>query len=187
MERRKFLLGAGSAAVGTSAVVGSGAFTSVSAERTIDVSVAGDDSAFLAVEPADTPNGDAYAEQTGDTVELNFDGTADFTDVSGTGGGSGINDRALVEFANVLTITNQGTQDVGLKIEFAGQTSEDYIGNLGGVAPTGPILRSSFGVTISPGESQNTGVYFNQKQDANFGDYIESIDTMTILADADEA
>ncbi len=51
MQRRNFILGLGTATAGGSALLGSGAFTSVSADRDISVNVAGDNSAFLRMTP----------------------------------------------------------------------------------------------------------------------------------------
>lgn len=191
MQRRKLLAGLGSLAAGGAAAIGSGAFTSVEANRDISVAVADDSEAFLAIEPADTPNGDAYAEENGGTIELNFDGDADFSGINGTGGGSGLNDRALVIFEDVLTITNQGTQEVALGIDFGPEGwDDDYSGNLGAAAPTGDILRgdaSRAGVTLEPGESIDTGIFFNLKKDENAADFLDDLETIIFYADADEA
>jgi methylaspartate ammonia-lyase len=46
------------AAAGTSAAVGTGAFTSVSATRGVNVHVAEDADALLAIEPSPGPNGE---------------------------------------------------------------------------------------------------------------------------------
>lgn len=51
MKRRKFLIGAGSLAAAGGAVLGSGAFTSVQADRNVAVEVAGDNSALLRMTP----------------------------------------------------------------------------------------------------------------------------------------
>lgn len=184
MDRRKFLIGAGSLAAGGAAAMGSGAFTSVTANRDITVNVADDSDAYLSIEPADTANGDAYASTNSDgNIKL------DFTDSAGVSG-EGINDRAVVTFEDVLTITNQGSQEVALGIDFGPEGFDDeYSGNLGAVAPTGDILRgdaSRAGVTLGVGKSIDTGFFFNLKQDENFDDAIEDLETVTFYADAEE-
>ena len=63
MNRRTFLATLGTVAAGTSVAVGTGAFTSVSADRTVTVSMARDEHAYLGLEPASGPNED-YAERT---------------------------------------------------------------------------------------------------------------------------
>jgi len=121
MERRKFLIGVGSFAAAGAAAMGTGAFTSVEADRGIEVTVEGDDAAFLRLQPADklsgedldsAPNG-AYAEQTGDeeTVEINLD-----DDARGVAG-SGLNPEATTTICEILAVTNDGTQGVGLSVD----------------------------------------------------------------------
>lgn len=107
MERRKFLIGAGGTAIGASALIGSGAFTRVSAERSVTVQATGDASAFLRL----TPNGQ-YAHFNGnDVLELSFDQ---------------INPSADVEFYDVFNIENQGDEPVGI---FLDEGSQSYAFN----------------------------------------------------------
>lgn len=90
-------------------ITSTGAFTTVSAERTVDVSVAGDDAALLQIEPHSGPNGD-YAEQSGGEFQINFD------NVSATG----VNLDAKTTLGNVFNVTNQGTQTVTVTISKSG-------------------------------------------------------------------
>ena len=189
MERRKVLIGLGSLAAGGAAAMGSGAFTSVEADRDIEVEVAGDADAFLGVEPADTPNGDAYATETDGTVELNFDDGADFSEIDGTDGGSGINDRALTDIQDVITVTNQGTQEVTINVDFQ-DADGNPVGDQASVGVAGPVLRiqernPDDDVKLEPGESQNIGVFFNLGKDEDFEDVIEDLETIVIFADTD--
>ena len=105
MERRKFVIGLGSLAAGGAAAMGSGAFTSVEAERKIAMGVADDSDALLELEPTEEPNGD-YATttsgQAGDILELNFDEVD----------GEGFNSDAETWICNIFTVANQGTQPV---------------------------------------------------------------------------
>lgn len=95
----------GSVAAGGAAAIGTGAFTSVVAERTLAVRVAGDATAFLAIQPEDTPNGQEYAE-TGPNGQL-------FIDLRETStGGTGVNRNADSKFANLFRVCNLGTQIV---------------------------------------------------------------------------
>jgi hypothetical protein len=116
MRRRKMLIGLGSLAAGGAAATGTGAFTSVTADRTITVNTANDNDAFLQLTPSDGENG-AYAEQDGGTLEIAFDGSN--TD-SGEPTGNGINDNAKTIIRDVFDITNQGTQAVFVWIEGLG-------------------------------------------------------------------
>jgi hypothetical protein len=129
MERRKFIIGAGSLAAGGAAALGSGAFTSVSANRGIQVDTADDADAFLAIEADNTENANEYVDTDDGTISLDFTNTNN----SGyPGGGSGVNKNATTVFDDLLNITNQGTQTVivGHRQNFAPQKGalyhEDY-------------------------------------------------------------
>lgn len=111
MNRRKFSLSLGALLAGGAGAVGTGAFSSVTASRSIDVAVAGDANAYLAIEPTNGPNGAyAYGSQDG-TMEL------DFTGSNPNVPGDGINTNALTVFEEVFKITNQGTQEVEVDID----------------------------------------------------------------------
>ncbi|MFA1610208.1 hypothetical protein [Halobellus rubicundus] len=92
-------------------VTATGAFTTVSAERTAQVSVAGDSSALLALNPTSGPNGDgAYAAEENGLFQITF----------GENIGSGVNMEAQTDIQDVFTITNQGTQNVSISINDTG-------------------------------------------------------------------
>ncbi len=113
MERRKFLIGAAGTAIGGSALVGSGAFTSVSADRTVTVEVADDNDAFLGLEAV---RDDIISDDGDDgqlTLDLGSETTNDGTDFEG----EGFNREAITEVDGVFRITNQGTEEVDLEIE----------------------------------------------------------------------
>lgn len=114
MDRRTFIAGFGSLTAAGAAGIGTGAFTSVSADRAVAVSVSDDSSALLALTaPNSLENGEyATGPQEGGTgqLTLNFDASAD---VSGTG----VNDDAVSRFDSVFRVTNNGTQFVRLGID----------------------------------------------------------------------
>lgn len=87
MSRRKFPPTPGVTVTGTSAAVGSGAFTSVSADRTVTVSVAGDEQAYLGLEPASGPNED-YARTDNGLLAVHLDRVNDDASKDGIGGAS---------------------------------------------------------------------------------------------------
>lgn len=130
MERRKFLIGAGSAAVGSSALIGSGAFTSVQADRTLSINVAGDADAFLSITKATAPEGNTYpnADEYVEIDESTGEVSLDFTQAEDNGDAeaSGINRNAKTIFDNLLDITNNGTQEIELSID------SDLIASQGG-------------------------------------------------------
>ncbi|MCY4731416.1 hypothetical protein KY092_12725 [Natronomonas gomsonensis] len=102
MERRKFLIGAGSAAVGASALVGSGAFTSVSAERTVSVNVADDNNAYLALDPTTGKNSVFADKSDSGEVSVTLDNSGE--------GGQGINQDAKTKVHELFEVKNQGTE-----------------------------------------------------------------------------
>lgn len=104
MERRKFMIGVGVLATGSSAAVGTGAFTSVEANRDIAVDVVDDADAFLGLEAAESDNADAFVVDDGGTIGI---------DVSETdAGGEGVNGGAATALDDLFVVTNQGTSDV---------------------------------------------------------------------------
>ncbi|MEZ3145347.1 hypothetical protein [Halobaculum sp. MBLA0143] len=110
MQRRTMLAALGSVAVGGATAMSTGAFTSVSTNRGVDVSVASDTDALLALRPADTPNG-AYATAANGTLSL---------DVTGADGGPGVNPDALTVLDDVFRVENRGTSTVELTGEKTG-------------------------------------------------------------------
>ena len=110
MRRRKMLAALGSVAAGGATAVGTGAFTSVSADRDVSVAVAGDADAFLALTPSDGPNG-AYASLDDGELVVRLDGSDD------TPAGAGVNDDAVTRLTDVFRIENRGTQEVFVHVE----------------------------------------------------------------------
>ena len=210
MKRRKFLIGTGALAAGSAAAVGSGAFTSVSAARTVDVNVAGDDSALLAIDGCEGPNGE-YAEITDGTFTLDI---------------PNLNGNAFTRIDDVFEVTNQGTQpvvlyieengshtvvaDIGVKADQLDRGSQDESAVNGnssnGIAgnevfdvsdPTSPGW-GTIGIKLDEGESIKLGVYADTS-DGNVNDGLDESsgqpltgnqeiwDSLTIYADAEQA
>jgi len=103
MQRRKFVIGMGALASGAAAAVGTGAFSSVEANRDVSVELAGDADAYLAL----TAERDDIISDVGDDETLDIDLGSQETDE----GGTGFNDDAVTEIDGVFKIENQGTQD----------------------------------------------------------------------------
>ena len=173
MERRKFLIGMGSLAAGGAAAMGTGAFTSVEAERTLSIDTAGDADAFLSIERATDSSGNVYPNA-GEYVEGNQNSgtlSLDFTQADDTAAASasGVNQNAKTVFDNLLDITNNGTQDVVLSVESDLIASQGgclgiYAENSQGDSSDNTGLSSadtSWGTTtLQPGESAtNIGIY----------------------------
>lgn len=168
-------------------ILGSGAFSTVTADRTATVDVAGDDSALLAIEPVAD---EAFL----DTGELQFQVTATTT----------------TTIDPLFTITNQGSQPVGvwiLDIDDAGTTGDsgaDIIGldanntgnvtffnatfgggdgNLGNCENGVPSIEGQVNaVEIEAGETLTVGLQANSS-DVD-PDEADLLDRMVIHADA---
>lgn len=106
MRRRTLLGSLGIAAAG--GAVGSGAFTSVEATRTVNVAIADEDEALLALEPIDQ---ELVNQQTRNEIGIDFDVRTDE-------GGRGVGSRSDYVFDGVFQIKNQGTQTVYVQSDF---------------------------------------------------------------------
>ena len=70
MKRRTAILGLGGLVASSSALIGSGAFTSVEAERQVDVEVRNDEEAYLALLPTDEDGEEVSDITAGDTDRI---------------------------------------------------------------------------------------------------------------------
>ncbi len=112
MNRRRLLAGLG--AVATSGVaLGTGAFTSAEADRSVGVTVADDDQAYLALSPTQAANATFVNQDSGANNELSID----INDATGTAdNGDGVGPNSVYEFDEVFRIENQGTQEIEVSI-----------------------------------------------------------------------
>jgi len=151
MQRRNLLLGLGTAA-GAAGAVGSGAFTSVSAQRDVAVSVADDSDALLSLQPGDGENAAAFSTVTGGTVGLDFAATE--------AGGSGLGADSTYQFDGLLSIQNRGTQPVFLYVRVSGGVSNDELYFYPDSDTTVQLRdRANEVLELAPGESQSVGVF----------------------------
>jgi len=115
MERRKFLIGVGSASLGGSALLGTGAFSRVESQRSVTIAVAEDPDAYLGLDKCGghdnpTPNGSyAHLDDHGHLEILMNDENPTIGD---TPLGEGINSDSTTWLDNVFQICNQGKEDV---------------------------------------------------------------------------
>ena len=173
-NRRKFIAGLGALATGSAAAMGTGAFTSVSANRDISIETAGDANAFLSISKATDDSGNVYpnaqeyvhGSPSSGTISLDFTQADDTTDATA----SGVNENSQTIFDNLLDITNNGTQEVkvypdsdliadqgGFLGVYAEYTQGDDTDNTG--------FSKSDPDTIKPGESiTNIGVFVPEGQ-----------------------
>ena len=119
MQRRNFLVGLGSASVGGSALLGSGAFSRVESQRSVSVSVAEDHEAYLGLDKCPTPNGSyAWPDDHGHLEVLMSPDNPTRTENGGdTPLGAGINSNSTSRFDRVFQICNNGKDTVCVHIE----------------------------------------------------------------------
>ncbi|MFD1634768.1 DUF1102 domain-containing protein [Haloplanus ruber] len=99
----------GTIGAGSAVVNGTGAFTSVEADRDVAVDVAADANAFLALE-AVGPNA-PYTETTDGQFGVDLTG-----DNATSAGGQGVNADATTVFEDLFEVRNQGTQEVDVEV-----------------------------------------------------------------------
>jgi len=186
-NRRSVLIGLGGVVAAGGAALGTGAFTTVTAERTVNVETTGDASAFLALQPADRDGngGNEYVADPGNgTIEITLVNNDDTP-----GNASGLNQNATTVFRNLVTVTNNGTQDVEtLSLEFivsdGNELSSTELGNVFSftVSPSGNGNNGSKS-TVSNGGDIITDSYYSKNsplepgQSINFGLSINLLDS----------
>lgn len=188
MNRRNVLFGLGAIVAGGGAALGTGAFSSVEAQRSASISTAGDASAFLGLEAhpdrsADgTPNNpDNSTEGTpyltlidnNNTLEFNFDGSGEGPTITG----SGLNQQATTEFDDLIVISNQGQDSVTLNVSLI--ESDETI------APENSVFEAyassdSTGSSISSGDVLDGSASLNSGESVDVGFRIDLTDSGNI-------
>jgi hypothetical protein len=176
MKRRKLLLGISTIA-GVGGILGSGAFSSVSAERTVSVAVANDNRAYLRMKPIPKAgiSGDTVgrSETYGDAVSFTIpgDGPGENQDAEGVGVDS------VYEFHDLMSVENQGTQPVEVYSSYNGNKLADLA-----LVNDNGILRDDPPV-LDTGDSINVGLYIDT-HGSTTGEYDgEDRLSLTIVAD----
>lgn len=116
------LLGLGAAATVSGGVLGTGALTSIQADRTIDVDVEGDSQAFLGL--YDTSSGDLVDTNNG-TVRIQLDDNSGGSGV-GVNHGTGNGDVATTTLDPAFTIRNQSPNQLFVQIDHTAATASGH-------------------------------------------------------------
>jgi hypothetical protein len=112
MKRRQVLAALGAASSGGALLTGTGAFTSVSADRTVSVAVASDTDALLRLAPCKgSKNGDYVTGASNGALSV------DLSESNENVLGDGANADATTVIDDIFEICNQGTQPVGVWLE----------------------------------------------------------------------
>lgn len=216
MNRRQLLAGLGALAGGGGIITGTGAFTSVDADRQASVQVSGDVEAFMQIFPSnqgtnlDSPNG-TFATSTGTPGnQLTFD----FNGGGAASGSVGVGTGSEYVFDDVFRVRNQGTQDMFVQIASIDVKTEPNTGDGGQVLidffasegadtnTTGPSFESvdvidgsSNELEVPVGASRAVGVRIETVDGSNYdgvsdpqitGVNIASGTTTTVNADASD-
>jgi hypothetical protein len=172
-KRRKFLAGLGALASGSAAAVGTGAFTTSSSTRTMNVNVAADSSGFVEI----TALNSTYASGTSDgQLELDFNGDSSVTAFDGDG--EGLNADSTFNFSEVFALRNIGQGDGYVAIEAVGfdlETLELTAAGTGNSLTEGKSLRAAdysdpdnLPKLLQPG-SVNVDIKIETKDDSTTG------------------
>lgn len=203
LTRRNAVLGLTGVAAGGGAIVGTGAFTSVEAERSVTVTTAGDADAALGMEPLSTSNGDEYADIDDGTLAIKV---------------PKVNLNAVTHIDDVFRVTNNGTQpvvvyfeeqggdktaavDLGARLDQGFSDGSSDVTSVGGgeqpssdgIADTGIIDISypssptasrynDIGVLLDSGQSLEVGVYIDTS-DANLNDELSESSSVNLNKD----
>lgn len=198
MKRRTLLGSLGLIAAGSA--VGTGAFSSVTADRTASVAIAEEDEAFLALTPTESENG-SFAENTGSGNQLLLDFNSQPQQDSTLPGGTaqGLGTRSTYEFNRVFEVSNQGSTELFFEssvdasgddsvdgIEFfVGDNTGDVIDGKDAVVNVGVGNSAEVGVRIDMSDenaaSSDPGVIEKANFDAQISTVDESPSGVTVL------
>jgi hypothetical protein len=119
MNRRNVLVGLGAVAVGGGAAFGSGAFSQVEAERTVNLQATGDNSALVTLKPvgsAEAASTNADGELRLQLTTLNKDATTDLGDEFT------VTLNSDADTSKDYTVSTTGTSSTPLTITLSGNT-----------------------------------------------------------------
>ncbi|WP_239640767.1 hypothetical protein [Haloferax prahovense] len=150
INRRNILIGLGALVGGGGALVGTGAFTTVSAAREVSVSTAGDGSAFLQL-TSDSP----YVDNTGDTLTLTLD--ADGND----GNDSGFNENAVTTLTGVFTIANNSAEGNSVQVGLGSGSGPDV--------PSASDLNTEVTLTVGSDGGEDVEITFTLSETGSNG------------------
>ncbi|WP_160068089.1 hypothetical protein [Natronorubrum halalkaliphilum] len=178
------LVGLGTIVAGGGAALGTGAFSSVAADRDVDIEVADDADAFLSIDiHSDSSDSDFVEKETGDREIVSFDFSGDNDD-------DGLNDEARTDFHNLITITNNGSNQVTLNITAKNDSGNDVTDGFvayEGDTPDTEIDDTKLGESGSDDPDDEIAVGF-RFDTTNIGAAdLEAVDTIEITAEEDES
>jgi len=195
--RRTTLIGLGTLAAGAGVIGGTGAFSSVEANRDFEVSVEGDASALLELAVTDAGEVIAGTESggAGGNDVLYFE-----LDAAETGSSDpAINEDAVTEFFGVFTVTNNGSQDgVEVTVDTGAASGVTFLAaaarndGTNNITLDGDRDLSTDGVTLDVGQTATVDLEIDTTANGGYVDPSDNDDVgnvyeMTITAEAPNA
>ncbi len=174
MNRRNVLLGLGTIVAGGGAALGTGAFSSVEADRSATIEVADDSDAYLSLS-----GNDNYISDGDGIVEFTFDD---------------LNKDAVTNFDNVFNIENNGSNKVTISIDLLDQDGTEIDGDDANILNE-VIDMNADGSDISADDDEDYGFKFdtrpskisNAETHQDIEDALGSIDQFRITANFDSS
>jgi len=169
MQRRNVLKLMGAVGSGAAVVTGTGAFSSVEADRDVTVNVSGDASALLSIDGTGTH--DDYIHDSDGEFAIDLTGSDE--------GATGVNTDASTVIDDLFKVTNQGTQEVELELSpmtFVDGGGSDELSVL--VVPKANFPT----VTLGVGDSETYGLVIDEYSPNSTGLEIDS--TIQFTAEA---
>lgn len=159
MRRRQLLAGLGVFAASGAATLGTGAFTSVEASRSVNVNIEDDAQAYLSLDSLNVQESENYGFVTQQGAGISI-GINDVSGVHDPADGVGLD--SIYELDNLFQVENQGTQEIEFEIETL--SDEDFTPSASGLTiefypgsdADSPL--DSNPITLGAGNSQMVGV-----------------------------
>lgn len=180
MKRRVLLAGIGLSSIGVGAAFGSGAFTTVSADRNVELNVANDENARISFEPGNT------------RIVETTDGSGDAASVINFSRDD-LNEQSKTLFEEALDITNNGSTDdpdVNVYVEDAGDDDLGDGESLDFREPDGDsIVGSGNSVTLvtdssGSGNTISVDIVVDLRDEGNNETTLEDIEQVTFVVEA---
>lgn len=113
MNRRNVLLGLGSLATLAGGAMGTGAFSTVSATRDAEISVASDSEAYLTLDATNSSSALIGQQQANGTIAFDFAGGSVNSSVNPEG--AGLNPESTTTIPQAFEVYNHGTETISVK------------------------------------------------------------------------
>lgn len=186
MKRRTVISGLGAAAAGTALGVGTGAFTTVDAERQVSLNVVDDANAYVQLDSLDIdefPNATYFEDS-----DSRGDGLIKLDVNSNTNGGEGIGLDSEYEILQIFELRNAGTEEVEFAFENDPDddiTDDERIDDLVYLDESGDDITTDSSLTLAAGDSENVGVRLETapEEDVDDPDAPPANATTRVLAD----